>query len=168
MRNGLEILVSVVDELLADGFDAAVFGGWAEELLELQPPREHKDIDLLIIDPEVAALDRFVASRNEIELKRFSHKRAYVQSGILIELFVVRTRDNRRTTLFFDTLTRVANDRSGPPLGITGCFRCGGHGVSPRLRSCRTRSTASLITDTRLVLCSITPSVETRQHQAST
>jgi hypothetical protein len=105
MRNGLEVLVSVVDELLDHGFDAAVFGGWAEELLELRPPREHKDIDLLIIDADVAALDRFVASRGEIELKRFSHKRAYVHNGILIELFLVRTGDNRRTTLFFDTLS---------------------------------------------------------------
>lgn len=81
----------------------AVFGGWGEELPGLVAPGYHGDIDLLVIDPDLDALDRYVAQRDENKEKRLSHKRAFEASGVLVELFLV-TRSPEPCTLFWDTL----------------------------------------------------------------
>jgi hypothetical protein len=87
--NTLSHLRAVVAELQGCGFRVAVFGGWAEELLELTPPRVHSDIDLLVLDADVEVLDAFVAAHGPIAAKRFSHKRAFISDGVLVELFLV-------------------------------------------------------------------------------
>lgn len=79
-----------------------VFGGWAEELLGLTAARTHSDIDLLVV-AEALAVDVFVSQRREIVQKRFSHKRAYVEDGVMIELFLVDRNEGVETTTFWDT-----------------------------------------------------------------
>jgi hypothetical protein len=102
MGNDFNLLRAIVGEL-SPRFAVAVFGGWAEELLELTPPRRHKDIDLMLYDPDLDELDRFVGIRGEIVAKRFSHKRAFVLDHVLIELFLA-TRDGERwKTAFWDS-----------------------------------------------------------------
>jgi hypothetical protein len=86
-----------------------VFGGWAEELRGVIRPRPHRDVDLLVVDPDLGRLDEHVAARGEIGGKRFSHKRAFTVDGVLVELFLVFG----GSTTFFDAETYV-----WPPLGI--------------------------------------------------
>lgn len=98
--NTIEVVRQVVQDLTASGFRALLFGGWAEELLGLVTPREHADIDLLVFDADHTELDAFVQARREIRGKHFSHKRAFVASNVMVELFLVR--DGR--TMFWNTL----------------------------------------------------------------
>jgi hypothetical protein len=95
-------LKEVVDQLVGAGFNVAVFGGWAEELLGLSAPRAHEDIDLLIVNPNLGDLDAFVSSKAEVLAKRLSHKRAYITFGVLVELFLVMHDDGLWTTEFWD------------------------------------------------------------------
>lgn len=91
--NGLDLLTSVVDRLGAAGAEVLVFGGWAEELLGLAPPRPHSDIDLLLPAASFAAVDRLLASAAgdlpEIRPKRFAHKRAFGVTGVAVEVTLV-------------------------------------------------------------------------------
>ena len=103
MRNTIEVVRQVVHDLRSAGFRVAVFGGWAEELRNLVPPREHADIDLLVFDADQTELDVFVEAREEICGKRFSHKRAFVASDVMVELILVRG----GTTVFWDTFEYV-------------------------------------------------------------
>ena len=94
-------LVEVVDQLVSVGFDVAVFGGWAEELLGLCAPRAHEDVDLLIVNPNPEDLDVFISGRDEVAAKRLPHKRAYMAFGVLVELFLVVNDDGSWTTEFW-------------------------------------------------------------------
>ena len=94
-------LKEVVNQLVGAGFDVAVFGGWAEELLGLAAPRAHQDIDLLIVNPDPGELDAFVSTRTELIAKRLSHKRSYIAFGVLVELFLVTYEDGLWTTVFW-------------------------------------------------------------------
>jgi hypothetical protein len=100
VSNTIEVVRQVVQDLSFSGFRAVLFGGWAEELLEHVPPREHADIDLLVFDADQTELDVFVQARGEIRGKHFSHKRAFVFSEVMVELFLVR--DGRTT--FWNTV----------------------------------------------------------------
>jgi hypothetical protein len=95
------LLREIVYDLVETGFDVGVFGGWAEELLEIVAPRPHRDVDILVVNPDLDLLDAFVASRNEVVAKHYPHKRAYVERGVVVELFLVRHRDGRWTTNFW-------------------------------------------------------------------
>jgi hypothetical protein len=86
--NDRGLVSQVAHELVATGITPLVFGGWAKELLDLEPARGHKDIDLLVI-ATTAVVDSFVAARCEVIEKRFSHKRAFIETGVLVELFLV-------------------------------------------------------------------------------
>lgn len=90
----------VVAELAASGFQALVFGGWAEELLGLRPAGPHSDIDLLLIDPDLDRLDEWLAGTDEVVAKRASHKRALEWDGTLVELFLTRRRLDGQVTVF--------------------------------------------------------------------
>lgn len=90
--------------LLADaGIDAWLFGGWAEELRGLAPPREHQDIDLLCPAPDFQTVDAFLDSERvkEILLKRLPHKRAFELEGVLVELVLVQQDDDGYYTSFW-------------------------------------------------------------------
>jgi hypothetical protein len=97
--NGLDLLALVVDRLEAAAAGVLVFGGWAEKLLGLSPPRRHDDVDLLLSAPSCASIDRLLAvaaDAEEVRAKRFAHKRAFRIQGVTIEI------------------TLVEHDRAGP------------------------------------------------------
>lgn len=100
MTSDLGTVREVVTELAAAGFQALVFGGWAEELLGLRPAGLHSDIDLLVIDPDLDRLDGWLAETDEVAAKRASHKRALERDGTLVELFLTRRRFDEQVTVF--------------------------------------------------------------------
>ena len=86
--NDLDFVYDVVDRLAQRGVHVWVFGGWAEQLLGLDDPRRHVDIDLLYPADSFDAVD-------ELELpwigaKNFAYKRAYAHEGVLVEMFLVQ------------------------------------------------------------------------------
>lgn len=105
--NDLDLLALVLDRLNAAGAGTLVFGGWAEELLELSPPRPHGDIDLLLPAPSFASVDRLLTGAanalDEIRPKRFAHKRAFRIRGVTVEITLVEhDRDDPVTRFWGD------------------------------------------------------------------
>ena len=94
------LLRKILYDLVEAGFDVGIFGGWAEELQEIVAPRRHDDVDILVVNPNLDELDAFVTSRDEVVAKHYPHKRAYIESGVVVELFLVTHRDGRWTTNF--------------------------------------------------------------------
>jgi hypothetical protein len=87
------------------GLETCLFGGWAEELRGLRPAGTHHDVDLLYPAGSFAAAHRFLAGLTEIQGKRFPHKRAYLQNGIMIELFLVQgSPQSGYLTIFWGTV----------------------------------------------------------------
>ncbi len=84
------------------GITVVVFGGWAEELHGLTSPWVHRDIDLLLINPDDRVLDAFLDARSEVIAKRASHKRAFGVDGTVVELFIARNEDGQNVTYFWD------------------------------------------------------------------
>ena len=81
-----------------------LFGGWAEELWAITPPRLHHDIDFLYPADSFQDLDQFIAKTNnlqEIQSKRFSHKRAIMYQDVMIEFLLVKQGDSTCFTDFF-------------------------------------------------------------------
>ena len=99
--NDLALVERVIRLLASRGVPAWVFGGWAEELLGLAPARAHGDIDLLVAGDDWCAVDVLLPELDEIEAKRFPHKRAFVLDGVMVELFLVRRDDESRFTTFW-------------------------------------------------------------------
>jgi len=116
--NDIGFLRVVVDELVEAGFDVGVFGGWAKELLGLIERRSHRDLDLMVVGPDIDTLDAFVRDRHEVVAKRLSHKRAFILNGILVELFIADRGPNGWTTTFWDR-----TEHRWPPGGWVEC--CG-------------------------------------------
>ncbi|TDW97679.1 hypothetical protein EV647_2366 [Kribbella sp. VKM Ac-2566] len=102
-RNDLGFVRYVVGRLEGAGVRAWVFGGWAAELLGLSAPRAHGDVDLLYPADGFAVVDEFLARGDvqEIEAKRFPHKRAFEIDGIMVELFLVQTDETGSFTDFW-------------------------------------------------------------------
>lgn len=90
MRNTLENVVALCFELREAGFNVVVFGGWAEELVGISAPRQHRDIDLLIVAPNFKELDSWLALQDEVREKRLPHKRAFRRGSLLVELILVQ------------------------------------------------------------------------------
>jgi hypothetical protein len=86
--NDLAFVHETLRLLRGRGVAAWIFGGWAEELLRLRPPRPHNDVDLLVRAPIGGVR---LEGLGEIRAKRFGHKRAFLLGGIMIELFLVET-----------------------------------------------------------------------------
>lgn len=117
--NGLCLVRRVVQELQTAGFRPLLFGGWAEELHGIISQRGHRDIDLLLVEPALDHLEQFLARRAEIVAKRFSHKRAYVVEGVLVELFLVERSADGYTTTFFGSMRWQWPDLAAP-VTVTG------------------------------------------------
>ena len=84
-----------------------VFGGWAEELRGLREPGSHGDIDLLCFAEGFDRIDRLfdlAPDLVEIREKRFPHKRAFVDRGNRVELFLVSQDDQGLYSPFWGTL----------------------------------------------------------------
>jgi hypothetical protein len=99
-----DLLRRVVGDLSRETLSPLVFGGWASELLGLEEPRSHNDIDLLVVAPTLS-VNAFLAARDEVVGKRFSHKRAFIEDGELVELFLVDAASG--TTRFWDAVEVV-------------------------------------------------------------
>ena len=107
-QSSLELLAEVVQTLADAQVKTWLFGGWAEELLELCPPRPHRDIDLLYPAQSFDRLDEFLRAQRgakEVEAKRFPHKRAFEWAGVLVEVFLVRSDADVLVTDFFGTFS---------------------------------------------------------------
>src|SRR3954451_2267356 len=76
----------------AAGFQVALVGGWSRQLLGLESPRAHSDIDLVVTDVDIAALDHWLSAHDEIVAKRVAHKRAFRLDGTMVELHLVTRR----------------------------------------------------------------------------
>lgn len=103
--NCFSFLCSTLEQFEQLGLKLWVFGGWAEELWQITPPRPHKDIDLLYPAASFATLDCLIGSEkqfSEIVLKRFSHKRALLYQGIMLEFLLVEGHGAKLTSSFFD------------------------------------------------------------------
>jgi hypothetical protein len=72
------------------GFEATLVGGWSRELLGLEVPRDHSDIDLVVTDPNLDKLDAWLSTQDEVAAKRFPHKRGLRLNGVMVELHLVR------------------------------------------------------------------------------
>ena len=115
--NDIVLVEDVVRQLRVAGLSPLLFGGWAMELLGLEAPRPHADIDLLLPAPSFEELDRLMADKRsdgwrEIKAKRFHHKRAFAFRDVMVEVFLVE-QGNR--TLFwgdvpFQWLDPLAHD----------------------------------------------------------
>ncbi|MGA7172998.1 MAG: hypothetical protein WCB86_04635 [Candidatus Dormiibacterota bacterium] len=102
MTGDLRLLRLVGSQLEQAGVSVLVFGGWAEELLGVLPPRLHRDIDLLLLGPVQALLAKFLDASGAIPEKRSSQKRALEVEGTLVELFLARKEGGTYVTLFWD------------------------------------------------------------------
>jgi hypothetical protein len=96
----------VVADLADHGCTTWIFGGWAEELRGVCPPRQHGDLDLLYPAASFAALDDLFerGALTEIPGKRFPHKRAFVVEGEMVEVFLVQTDGSGSHTEFWSTV----------------------------------------------------------------
>ena len=144
----LGLLMSVIAKLRGAGLDVWVAGGWGEEMRGMREPGAHKDIDLVLRAPNFNALDDFVREHPEVrsvEAKRFSHKRAILWDGVLVE--VVQADGVQCTiTSFFngrfvfhwpdDTFDDVSTDDSLPVISSSGlaAYR-GQHAAIERART---------------------------------
>jgi hypothetical protein len=90
--NDLRLVRRAADLLAEGGFRVWLFGGWAEELRGLAPPRPHVDVDLLYPAADFRRLDAFLADATVDEWagKRRPYKRAFALDGVPVELFLVR------------------------------------------------------------------------------
>jgi len=107
--NTLQFVCERISALAEAGIVTCLFGGWAEELRGICPPRPHKDIDLLYPAGDFRALDAFIrlgqeaGEIEEVQAKRFVHKRAIVWHGILVEFLLLEPSSTGYRTNFFDT-----------------------------------------------------------------
>jgi hypothetical protein len=91
--NRLADLAEVLTILEAASAPSLVFGGWAEELLELRAPGSHRDIDLVHLNDSFAAIDSALYTRQlpeEIRAKRLPHKRAFAWRGLCCEILLIQ------------------------------------------------------------------------------
>ncbi len=106
-NNTLELVIEVKKMLKAANIETWIFGGWAEELLHMIPPRAHNDIDLLYLAEDFNKVDSFLLNNSEcIEIlpKHFHHKRAFRYKGIMIELFLVTKNSEKHSTNFWGNI----------------------------------------------------------------
>ncbi len=103
--NSFAFICSTLDRFQQAGIALWVFGGWAEEIWQITPPRPHNDIDLLYPAESFDMLDRVIAADPafvEIPPKRFSHKRAILYQRVMVEFFLVQGMAPHFVTSFFD------------------------------------------------------------------
>jgi hypothetical protein len=81
-------------------------GGWAEELWGISLPSKHRDVDLLYPAPGFAYLDQWLAQAANLVVipqKKFSHKRAILLEGMMVEVILLESeKTGGYVTNFFD------------------------------------------------------------------
>ncbi len=111
--NTPETVTAVLAKLAELKIATALCGGWAEEALGLISPRQHKDIDLVVEANDFAAIDKALidgALQHEIAAKRFAHKRAFVFSDTMVEMYLVQKRTDQLVTMFWGDTEYVWHD----------------------------------------------------------
>ena len=102
----LDFVLALMNRLTQAQIMTWLCGGWAEELWGLFPPRHHRDVDLLYPAPGFAYLDQWLAQTADLVVipqKKFSHKRAFLSEGIMIELILLESdKTGGYVTNFFD------------------------------------------------------------------
>lgn len=90
-RNDLTFVRGVLSFLADLGMRVWIFGGWAEELRGIVPPRKHADIDLVFPADDFALIDDAIRAGQLTEIggKRFPHKRAFVLGDVMVEMLLV-------------------------------------------------------------------------------
>jgi hypothetical protein len=103
MPNDVRTVLDVQSMLSEERIDTWIFGGWAEELRGLAPPRRHADIDLLYRSGDFAPVDRLIRTTplDEIVAKRLPHKRAFLVNGTMVELILVSSDNHGHHTNFW-------------------------------------------------------------------
>jgi hypothetical protein len=99
------LLFDTLKLLYSAEIEVWVFGGWGEELRNIIPTRDHKDIDLLYPAQSFDRIDTFFRECPQVEeivLKHFSHKRAAQYQGVMVEFFLVQLVGKDYITDFFD------------------------------------------------------------------
>lgn len=87
-----------------------VFGGWAEELWQITRPKAHNDIDFLYSAATFDGLDSMmtqIKDMQELQQKRFSHKRAIIYQHVMIEFLLVQRAKGIYITDFFSGRFRL-------------------------------------------------------------
>ena len=104
--------------------DCIVFGGWAEELAGAIAARPHKDIDLLYIGDSFEKVDAFIRGQQDIEeiqTKRFPHKRAFLHEGVMTEVLLLSRRSDLLVTDFWNHFEFEWPDISAICVNVQGC-----------------------------------------------
>jgi hypothetical protein len=105
MDNSPETVCGILSTLSENGVECDLFGGWAEEVLGLCPPRPHADIDLVYRGADFSVIDVLLISHapdlDEVTGKRFSHKRAFRFKGVVCEILLVQDWQHQPFTLFW-------------------------------------------------------------------
>ena len=103
--NTVSTVVKIMRRLSDSGAHCLLFGGWAEEALGLCQPRSHADVDLLLPAHSFETLDHLLAAGpsdlEEISLKRFAHKRAFLLDGLMVEVVLVQQENGTAFTWFW-------------------------------------------------------------------
>jgi hypothetical protein len=90
-ENDLVFVLRVVDLFAAHGLRGWLFGGWAEELRGVEPPRRHDRVELLYPAPSFRLVDELILAG---ELEQLSDGRPHVRTilveGVPVELVLVR------------------------------------------------------------------------------
>jgi hypothetical protein len=118
----LDWVLRELASLSAHGLAPVLFGGWAKELLAAWPGGPHDDLDVLVRARQIDELDAFILARGgqPFAPKRHPHKRAYVVSGILVELFLVTADRDDLVTDFYGRYRRVWTAPISRPLVVAG------------------------------------------------
>ncbi len=126
--NTLDFVLGVIDRLARADIHTWLSGGWAEELHGMRQPQPHRDVDLLYPTPTFARLDAWLPAATDltdIPGKRFSHKRAFLCEGVMIETVLLEPDDRGAYhTSFFDGRYRL-----DWPHDSLGWLMVGAHGV---------------------------------------
>lgn len=91
--NDLAFVRQTMQVLHHRGIITWLFGGWAEEVLGLAPPRQHHDPDLLYPVGKFGRGRCLLAGGQDltaIPAKHLPHKHAFVRLGIMTELILLR------------------------------------------------------------------------------
>jgi hypothetical protein len=140
--NRLGDLTEVLELLERAGISCLVFGRWAEELLELRTPDNHKDVDLVHLNDSFAAIDCALCTRQlpeEIRAKRFPHKRAFTWRGLCCEILLIQDWRVRPVSWFWGDVRFLWR----APVAHSGAVIRAGHAFdvvsAPNLRHYRAR-----------------------------
>jgi len=93
-------LIDIVRYMESNGLMIIIFGGWSAELLDIEKSRPHSDIDLLMIDETFDNLTKLIAHNKWDIVKSYSHKKAFIVDGVMIEVFLVKSIDGEYITEF--------------------------------------------------------------------